>query len=321
MNGGGNVGKYTKSSEDTANRISQALAVLAVKIDEVVGTLGKRSEAALDLELYRVTAPTVPVCCSYEPSLLVVAQGQKRVELGKSSYSFGENMFLLTSLELPVISQVAVASKEKPYLAFFLKLDIATARDILNTEEVDVRETPVGPGGMAIGHSTVEIISCCSRILDLLDSPKDMHFMGKLLRREMTYRLLQSSQGARLRAIATLGDQNNRSAKAVAWLRANYQKPLNIDTLADLAGMGRSTLHHHFRALTAMSPLQFQKQLRLHAARQRMLLDEVDATSAAYEVGYESANQFNREYRRYFGSPPMRDVQALRMTDEKLPPA
>jgi AraC-like DNA-binding protein len=246
--------------------------------------------------------------------LLVVAQGTKRVDLGKASYSFGETTFLLTSLELPVVSQVLVASKESPYLAFFLKLDIPTVRDILHTEEVDVPETPAGTSGMAIGVSTAELIDSCSRLVNLLGAPKDVPFMGKLVRREITYRLLQSSQGARLRAIATPGNQDSRSAKVVAWLRSNYAKPLNIDALADLAGMGRSTLHHHFRALTAMSPLQFQKQLRLHAARQRMLTDQVDATSAAFEVGYESASQFNREYRRYFGNPPVRDIQALRMT-------
>jgi AraC-like DNA-binding protein len=246
--------------------------------------------------------------------LLVVAQGKKRVDLGKASYSFGETTFLLTSLELPVVSQVLVASKESPYLAFFLKLDIPTVRDILHTGEVDVPETPAGTSGMAIGVSTVELIDSCSRLVNLLSAPKDVPFMGKLLRREIPFRLLQSSQGARLRSIATPGNQDNRSAKVVDWLRRNYAKPLNIDALADLAGMGRSTLHHHFRALTAMSPLQFQKQLRLHAARQRMLTNEVDATSAAFEVGYESASQFNREYRRFFGNPPVRDVQTLRMT-------
>jgi transcriptional regulator GlxA family with amidase domain len=125
--------------------------------------------------------------------------------------------------------------------------------------------------------------------------------------------LLQGTQGQRLRAMATLGDQSHRTAKAVAWLRANYHKPLRVEQLATVAGMSRSTLHHHFRALTAMSPLQFQKQLRLRAARQHMLTnDDLDAASAAFEVGYESASQFNREYRRFFGQPPIRDIKAFR---------
>ena len=135
---------------------------------------------------------------------------------------------------------------------------------------------------------------------------------SKLIQREIIYRLLQGSQGARLRAIATFETKCHRTTKAVAWLRSNYEKPLRVQHLATIAGMSRSTLHLHFRALTAMSPLQFQKQLRLHAARQRMLAGDLDAASAAFQVGYESPSQFNREYRRFFGQPPIRDIKALR---------
>ena len=120
-------------------------------------------------------------------------------------------------------------------------------------------------------------------------------------------------EGARLRAIATLGDQSHRTAKAIAWVRTNYAKPLRVEELAKIAGMGVSTLHHHFRTLTAMSPLQYQKQLRLQAARERLLMDGLDAASAAFEVGYESASQFNREYSRFFGLPPIRDIKARRL--------
>ncbi len=124
--------------------------------------------------------------------------------------------------------------------------------------------------------------------------------------------LLRGSQGQRLRAIATTGDQSHRTAKAIAWLRANFTKPLHVEDLAAAAGIGVSTLHHHFRALTAMSPLQYQKRLRLQVARQRMLMDNLDAANAAFEVGYKSASQFNREYRRLFGQPPIRDIKVLR---------
>jgi AraC-like DNA-binding protein len=133
-----------------------------------------------------------------------------------------------------------------------------------------------------------------------------------LIQREIVYRILRSPQGARLRAIATKGDLSHRTARAIAWLRANYTKPLHMEELATVAHMGVSTLHHQFRMLTAMSPLQYQKQLRLQAARQRMLVDGIDATSAAYEVGYASVSQFSREYSRCFGQPPMRDVRSLR---------
>ena len=222
------------------------------------------------------------------------------MDLGKASYVFGKSRFLLTSLELPVVTQVTTASEEAPYLSFFLKLDISTVRDILNTEEVHIPEASSGACGMATGKTTIELVNLCSRMMDLRDAPRDISFFSKLIQREIIYRLLQGSLGARLRAIATFETKCHRTAKAVAWLRSNYEKPLRVEHLATIAGMSRSTLHHHFRALTAMSPLQFQKQLRLHAARQRMLTSEVDAASAAFEVGYESPSQFNREYRRFF---------------------
>ena len=296
----------------TGSKLSRILAELASRIGNSLGEAGERATEVPGLMLYRCTAPTVPSPCTYEPSLLLVVQGTKRVSLGSTSYTFGQSRFLLTSLELPVMSQVITASAEAPYLAFFLKLDMSAVREILHTEEIPVPEATSDTRGMAIGESTSELANPCCRMMDLLDAPQDIPFFSKLIQREIIYRLLQGSQGARLRAIATLGDQRHRTAKAVAWLRSNYEKPLPLEQLAAIAGMSRSTLHHSFRALTAMSPLQFQKQLRLHAARQRMLTGDLDAASAAFEVGYESPSQFNREYRRFFGQPPMRNIKALR---------
>jgi AraC-like DNA-binding protein len=151
-----------------------------------------------------------------------------------------------------------------------------------------------------------------------LDAPEDIPFLSNLIQREIVYRLLRGPHGERLRAIATLGDQSHRTARAIAWLRTNYAKPLRVEKLAEVARMGVSTLHHHFRALTAMSPLQYQKQLRLVAARERMLVEGIDAASAAFEVGYESASQFNREYKRFFGQPPMRDVKVRRLAGSAM---
>jgi len=304
--------KQRKIGDAKASRLSHLLAELAKRISNSLGDSCERATEVPGLMLHRRTAPTVPNPSTYEPSLLVIAQGRIRVDLGKSSYVFGQSRFLLTSLELPVVSQVITAREKAPYLAFFLKLEMSTVRDILNTEEIQVPERSSGACGMAIGKTTVELVNACSRMMDLLDSPRDISFFGKLIQREIIYRLLQGSLGARLRALATFETKCHRTAKAVAWLRSNYEKPLRVERLATIAGMSRSTLHHHFRALTAMSPLQFQKQLRLRAARQRMLTGELDAASAAFEVGYESPSQFNREYRRFFGQPPMRDIKALR---------
>jgi len=304
--------KAKKSEPGNDTQIAQVLCDLADAISKVVGSDSEMSTAVPGLTLYRNTVPTAPNPCTYVPSLLVIPQGKKRVDLGKQSYVFGESIFLLTSIELPIISRVCAASAEKPYLAFFLKLDMGLVRDVLHSEEVHVPAPPVGTRGMVLGESTIELLAPCSRMVQLLSTPQDVPFFGKLLQREIIYRLLQGPQGDRLRSVATLADQSYRTAKAVTWLRDNFKKALNVDELASMTGMSRSTLNHHFRGLTAMSPLQFQKQLRLHAARQKMLTEELDAASAAFEVGYESPSQFNREYKRFFGQPPMRDIEALR---------
>ena len=303
------------------NDLGRLLAELGSKISNLIGDAEECTTGLAGLTLYRSTSPTAPNSCSYEPSLLIIPQGRKRVDLGRTHYVFGQSDFLLTSVELPVISRVIKASKEEPYLAFFLKLDISTVRDILNTEDIPTPEASSAPHGMAIGEATVDLIRACCRLMDLLDAPKDISFLGKMIHREIIYRLLQGTQGQRLRAIATLGDQSQRTAKAVAWLRSNYDKRLRVEQLASIASMSAATLHRHFRDLTAMSPLQYQKQLRLQAARHRMLTAKLDASSAAFEVGYESASQFSREYKRHFGKPPMQDVQALRLPDEAPPTA
>jgi AraC-like DNA-binding protein len=242
----------------------------------------------------------------------VIAQGRKRVELGRNVFIYDATRFLLTSVDLPVVSRVIEASEEAPCLALSLKLEMPVVRELLSREEIRVAEAPSDSPGMATGETTVEFLSACCRLVDLLHTPQDIPFLSGMIQREIIYRILRSAEGARLRAIATLGEQSHRTAKAISWIGANYAKPLRVEDLAEIAGMGVSTLHHHFRLLTAMSPLQYQKQLRLQAARGRMLMDGLDAASAAFEVGYESASQFNREYSRFFGQPPMRDMRTLR---------
>ncbi len=301
-----------KYEQSNVHSVTQVLKELAGSINKALNGAANLSTGVPGLMLYRNTAPTAPNPCTYEPSLLLIPQGKKRVDLGKQSYVFGESTFLLTSIELPIVSRVSVASLEKPYLAFFLKLDMGIVRDVLHTEEVRIPAPPGGTRGMVLGEVTIDLLTPCLRMVQLLGAPQDVRFFGKLLQREIIYRLLQGPQGDRLRSVATMANQSYLTAKAVTWLRENFEKTLNVDELASMAGMSRSTLHHHFRGLTAMSPLQFQKQLRLHTARQKMLTEELDAASAAFAVGYESPSQFNREYKRFFGKPPMRDVQGLR---------
>jgi AraC-like DNA-binding protein len=285
---------------------------LARKIALFVGSAENRITEIPGLTLHRRTAPTAPCSVTYEPSVTVMAQGRKRVELGRNIFIYGASRFLLTSVDLPVVSRVIEASEDLPCLAMSLKLDMPMVRELLSREELEVAEPSSESPGMATGEVTAEFLGACCRLVDLLSTPRDIPFLSGLIQREIVYRILHSAEGARLRAIATLGEQSHRTAKAIAWIGANYAKPLRVEDLAELAGMGVSTLHHHFRVLTAMSPLQYQKQYRLQAARGRMLMDGLDAASAAFEVGYESASQFNREYRRFFGQPPMRDVKTLR---------
>ncbi len=214
---------------------------------------------------------------------------------------------------MPLVSQIVSASEKVPLLSLFLKLDMAVVREILGHEVFHALEGSSQDRGIAIGKTTVDLLRPCSRLLDLLDTPEDIPFLSNLIQREIVYRLLRGPQGDRLRAIATLGDQKPQNGKAIAWLRTNYAKPLRLEELAAVARMGMSTLHHHFRGLTAKSPLPYQKQLRLVAARERMLIEGLDAASAAFEVGYESASQFNREYKRFSGQPPMRHIKARRL--------
>jgi AraC-like DNA-binding protein len=285
---------------------------LVSRIDAHIRADGVHATGMPGLSLYRQSTPTACNSAMYEPRLVVFVQGQKRISLGTESHICGESSFLLSTIDLPVISQVIAATPRNPLLALLLRIDMSEVRRILSEEEFPAAEEPAGARGMTFGEASLELLGACSRLIDLLDTPRDLPFLSRLIEREIVYRLLRSSQGWHLRAIATLGEQTHRTAKAVSWLRMNYARPLRIEELAALARMGVSTLHHHFRSLTAMSPLQYQKHLRLHVARERMLTGGLDAASAAFAVGYESASQFSREYSRFFGRPPMRDIRALR---------
>jgi AraC-like DNA-binding protein len=306
--------KNTSKKAPTSSNPERELRIeLARKIASFMGSEENRATDIPGVTLHRRIAPTAPCSMTYQPAVTLMVQGRKRVELGRNTFIYGKSQYLLTSVDLPIVSQIIEASEDVPCLALSLKLEMPVVRELLSREEIQVAEPPVDTPAMATGEATVEFLSACCRLMDLLNSPQDIPFLSGLIQREIIYRILRGPEGARLRAIATMGDQSHRTAKAIAWIKANYAKPLRVEDLAQIAGMGLSTLHHHFRALTAMSPLQYQKQLRLQAARGRMLVDGLDAASAAFEVGYESASQFNREYSRLFGQPPMRDIRTLRL--------
>jgi AraC-like DNA-binding protein len=312
------VARQTENRRDLNAAAIEMRMELARKIAVHAQSPGEHPTAIPGLVLYRRTTPTACYRATYEPSLTVFVQGRKRINLGGTVYLCDGSSFLLSSIDVPAESQIVEASEQVPLLSMFLRLDMPTVREVISREELPEPETSVQSRGLAVGETTVGLLGACSRLIDLLETPEDIPFLSHLIQREIVYRILGSPQGERLRAIATTGDLSHRTARAIAWLRANYAKPLHMEELAAVARMGVSTLHHQFRALTAMSPLQYQKQLRLQTARQRMLMDGIDATSAAYEVGYESVSQFNREYSRFFSQPPMRDIKALR--DGKVVP-
>src|SRR5438270_4357064 len=279
-----------KNTKETAtlkaNQARGLQAELARKITSFMGKEENRTTEIPGVSLHRRTAPTQPCRMTYHPGVIVVAQGSKQANLGRASFIYDESRFVVTAVDLPIVSWVAEATEEVPCLALSIKLDMSMVRELLSREEIHVADAPSDSPAMSIGETTPEFLSACCRLLDLLRSPQDIPFLSGLIQREIIYRILRGPEGARLRLIATLGDQSHRTAKAIAWIVANYSKTLRVEELAELSSMGVSTLHHHFRMLTSMSPLQYQKQLRLQSARNLMLNRGMDASSAAFEVGY-----------------------------------
>lgn len=266
------------------------------------------------LSLYRRDEPTPPVSIMYEPRICVIAQGAKRVLLGDEPYVYDAQHFLITSVDLPTVAQVINASRQKPYLGLVLRLDQREISQLMVDSNLPSPRPQQSSRGMATGEVTLPLLTAFQRLIDLLAEPKDVPILAPIIQREIFYRLLVGDQGARLRQMASTGSQSQQIARAIDWLKSNFTQPLRIDDIAAQVNMSTSTFHHHFRAVTAMSPLQYQKWLRLSEARRLMLAEDQDATTAAFQVGYESPSQFSREYGRLFGAPPLRDITSLRLT-------
>jgi AraC-like DNA-binding protein len=295
-----------------AHRLRHLRDRLARRICALLPGDGEHASTVPGLLLVRRNDPCDAVSALYEPSLALPVQGRKRVALGADRIEYDPDHFLLTSVDLPTMSQVIEASPARPFLTVMLRLDLSVAQEV--AAEVDAQGVahPAPRAPMALGAVTPDLLDAVLRLEALADRPGDIAFMGRLLMREIVYRLLLSPAGAWLREIAMLGTRCNRVAGTIAWLRENHARAVRVEELAEMAAMGVSTFHHHFRGITRMSPLQFQKKIRLHEARRLLLVEPIDAATAALRVGYESATQFNREYRRLFGNPPMRDIAALR---------
>lgn len=213
--------------------------------------------------------------------------------------------------------QILKASLEKPYLSLLLKIDQCEMSQLMADSNLPPPSQQSGRG-MAVGEVTLPLLNAFQRLIDLLDEPKDIPILAPIVQREIVYRLLVGEQGTHLRQIASAGSQSQQIAQAICWLKNNFTRSFRIEELAGRVNMSPSTFHHHFRTLTAMSPLQYQKWLRLNEARRLMFAERLDATTAAFQIGYESPSQFNREYSRLFGSPPLRDITSLRTSADNV---
>jgi AraC-like DNA-binding protein len=245
------------------------------------------------------------------PSICLIGQGRKRLFLGEDVYIYDAHRFLITSVDLPVVTQILEASSERPYLGLTMELDLRMIAQLMLDNDIPLSRPANDRLGIAVSEVSVPLLDAFDRLLDLLEHPEDIPALAPLVQQEIFYRLLMGEQGARLRQITSIGNHGYQIARAIDWLKDNFSKPVKVEELAGKAGLSVSAFHNHFRSMTAMSPLQFQKRMRLNEARRLMLMNHLDVSRAAFEVGYESPSQFSREYSRLFGAPPMRDIKNL----------
>jgi AraC-like DNA-binding protein len=272
---------------------------------------GNQAATALPgVRLVRSDVPTLPVAVVYQPILYIVAQGAKRALLGESVVAYGAGQYLLVSVDLPVTGAVVQASPQAPYLAFALALDPVVLADMLLA--LPSQPTGAPSPGLAVSPVTPDLLDAALRLLRLLDTPAHIPVLAPLVEREILYRLLTGAQAPMLRQIALAHSHLAHIGRAIGWIRSHFAEPLRIEAVAQQVHMTASTFHRHFKAVTAMSPLQYQKQIRLQEARRLLLAGQADAASIGFAVGYESPSQFSREYARMFGQPPVRDAVRLR---------
>jgi AraC-like DNA-binding protein len=304
-------GRIVALGRERADVVTNELAKLAAAIDRHTAAEGVHDTAVPGLTLYRSTATSGHDAVVYEPSLVIVAQGSKEVLLAGETYRYDPAQSLLVSVDLPVSARVVEAAPDRPCLVVRVALDPAVVGELLADS---LTGPPPGPPGRGLGVSPVDppLLDAVGRFVALLDSPQDVAALAPLVFREITYRVLTGPQGARLRQIASAGAPAQRIARAIHWLKEHFADPLRIEALARQVRMSPSAFHLHFKGVTGMSPLQYQKRMRLQEARRLMLGEGLDAAEAAYRVGYESPSQYGREYRRMFGAPPRRDVAAFK---------
>jgi AraC-like DNA-binding protein len=290
------------------------LAELAALIVAHVGGHGaQRKTVILDgMSVAVVTEPTEPAAAMAEPSLAVVGHGVKRTVLNGTPYDYRAGQYVVVSLDLPVTGQALEASMDEPFTVFSMTLKPVMIAPLLLETTSTAR--PPAFSGLAVSDATPELLDPIVRLLRLLDHPDDLRVLGPGLEREILWRLVTGEQGALVRQIGLADSSLTHIARTIRWIREHYDDALRVADLADLAGMSESSFHRHFRSATSMTPIQFQKQIRLQAARALLISSPGEVAEIGYRVGYESPSQFSREYRRTFGTPPGRDAVRLRET-------
>ncbi len=297
---------------DSAPRRDALTAELAGLIDRWTTADGKHPTAIPELTFWRFSNPTEPAQVVQAAAVYVVVQGRKQVVVGGETYTYDPSRYLAVSLDLPVIANIAEATPEEPYLCLTLRVDARElAALIVETGRPAPRDDHDGRA-LFVSALDASLLDGLVRLVRLLDNPRDIPVLAPLVRRELHYRLLQGEQQGRLAEIAIGDGRLRRVAGALAWIKEHYAEPLRVEDLAKRANMSASALHAHFSAVTGVSPIQYQKQLRLQEARSRLLVGGTSAEAVAYEVGYASPSQFSREYARLFGQPPRRDADTMR---------
>lgn len=264
------------------------------------------------LKLIRGSRPTGPRHALHEPALCIVARGKKRVILGDEVYLYGPERYLVVSVDLPVVAQVLEADPESPYLCFRLDLDAAVIGELLAEAGLGAARGKGSGPGLSLSPADPGLLDAAVRLVRLLDAPGDAEVLAPLAEREILYRLLTGDQAPTIRRIALPDGKMGQVGRAIGWIEAHYREPFSVEAVAAEARMSTSALHHHFKAVTNMSPLQHQKRLRLQEARRLILGSSLDAATAGFSVGYGSPSQFSREYGRLFGAPPVRDSENLK---------
>jgi AraC-like DNA-binding protein len=262
--------------------------------------------------LARSSKPTEPVHAVYQPAFCFVAQGRKQALLGEEVFRYDPGHYLIYTVDLPLVFQVKEATKERPYLGFRLDLDASLVASVMMESGIEPKKGDASLKAMDVGATDANLLDAIVRLVRLLDAPGESKVLAPLVIREIVFRLLAGGQGARLSHLLASGADTRRISRAIGRLRENFDQPLRMDDLARELGMSVSGFHHHFKSVTAMSPLQFQKQIRLQEARRLMLGEDLDAASAGFRVGYEDPSYFSREYKKLFGAPPQRDIAKLR---------